>query len=148
MEENILEQPPDFKLHKKGTITICTFLTGPLVAGFLIAENFKQLNERKNAIAAWIVTISFTIILICSLVFIPELEKIPNFLFAVLYTLLASYCVQRFQQARINLHETKGGQFFSVWRAVLASFISLVAMIALILLIFFISEPGFFDEGL
>lgn len=46
MEENILEQVPDFKLHKKVTITICTFLTGPLVAGFLIAENFMQLKER------------------------------------------------------------------------------------------------------
>lgn len=146
MEENILEQLPDFKLHKKQTITICTFLTGPLVAGFLIAENFNQLNEKKNAIKTWIITICFTIILFCSIIFIPALDKIPNFLFALFYAMLASYCVQHFQQAKIILHQQKGGQFFSTWRAILASFISLVLMIGLILLILIIAEPGFFDE--
>ena len=146
MEENILEQIPDFKLHKKQTITICTFLTGPLVAGFLIAENFNQLNEKRNAIKTWIFTICFTIILLCSIIFIPALDKIPNFLFALFYAMLASYCVRHFQQAKINLHQQKGGQFFSPWRAILASFISLVLMIGLILLIVVIAEPGFFDE--
>ena len=146
MEENILEQVPEFKLHKKQTITICTFLTGPLVAGFLIAENFNQLNEKGKAIKTWIFTIAGTIILFCSIIFIPALEKIPNFLFVILYTLLASYSVQRFQQAKINLHQQNGGQFFPVWRAVLASLLSIVAMFALIILILIIAEPAFFEE--
>ena len=146
MEENILEQVPDIKLYKKNTITICTFLTGPLVGGYLIAENFNQLNERRNAIKTWIFTISGTAILFCSLVFIPELEKIPNFLFAILYTLLASFFVQRYQEAKIKLHEKKGGQFFPAWRAVIASVISLALTIALFFLILLISSPEVFQE--
>lgn len=145
MEENILDQLPDFKLHKKQTITICTFLTGPLVAGFLIAENFNQLNEKRNVIKTWILTIFFTIILLFS-IFIPAFDNIPNFLFAVFHAMVAAYCVQRFQQAKIVLHQQKGGQFFSVWRAVLASFIGLVVMMGLIFLVLIIAEPGIFDE--
>src|SRR6188508_1714402 len=110
MEENILQEVPDFKLHKKRTITICTFLTGPLVAGYLIAENFNQLNERRNAIRTWIYTILIAIISFGS-VLIPALEKIPNILFILLYTIMTSYLVQRFQQPRIILHSEKGGQF-------------------------------------
>jgi len=146
MEENILEQVPDFKLHKKQTITICTFLAGPLVGGYLLAENFNQLNERRKAIMTWIYTIAGTIILLCSIIFIPALEKIPGFLFAVFYTLLASFFVKRFQESRINLHQQKGGQFFPVGRAILASFISVVVMLALILLILLIASPDLFEE--
>ena len=144
MEDDILEQVPDFKLHKKRTITICTFLTGPLVAGYLIAENFNQLNERRNAIKTWIFTILGTSILFSS-VLIPALEKIPNILFIILYTIMASYFVQRFQQAKIRLHMEKGGQFFSVWRAVLASIICLALSFALVFLILFIAAPETFQ---
>ena len=145
MEEYILEQVPDFKLHKKRTITICTFLTGPLVAGYLIAENFNQLNERHNAIKTWVYTILGTIILFCSIAFIPAVEKIPGILFAVLYTSIASYFIQRYQEVKIKLHQEKGGQFFSVWRAVLASLISLVLTIALLLVILLIATPEVFQ---
>ena len=146
MDENILEHVPDFKLHKKQTIMICTFLAGPFVGAYLIAENFNQLNERRRAIKTWIYTIAGTIILFCSIIFIPALEKIPNFLFTVLYTLIASYFVKRFQESMINLHQQKGGQFFPVWRAILASFISVVLMLALIFLIILIATPEFFEE--
>lgn len=146
MEENILEPIPNFKLHKKQTITISTFFAGPLVGAYLIAENFNQLNERSNAIKTWIYAITGTIVLVCSLIFIPAIEKIPNFLFAVLYTLIASFFVQKYQQTKINSHQAKGGQFFSVWRAVLASIISIVVMIGLILLIMLIATPEFFEE--
>ena len=146
MEQNILEQVPDYKLHKRGTITICTFLAGPLVAGYLIAENFYQLNEKRKAIKTWIFTIAGIIILICSSMFIPALDNVPNFLFAFIYTAIASYFVQRYQDAKINLHQERGGQFFSVWRAVLASVISLVLMIGTILLLLFISSPETIGE--
>jgi hypothetical protein len=146
MEENILEQIPDFKLHKKGTITICTFLAGPLVAGYLIAENFNQLNERRNAIKTWIYTIAGFVVLFGSFIFIPALERIPNFVFAIIYTSIATFFVRRYQEARINLHQERGGQFFSVWRAVLASVISLVLTIGVIFLIFFIVTPEVLPE--
>ena len=146
MEENILEVVPDFKLHKKQTIAVCTFLTGPLVAGYLVAENFNQLKERRKAINTWIFTICYTLILILSMVFIPFFEDIPGFIFSILNVFIVSYFVQRFQLTSINLHQEKGGQFFSVWRAVLASFVSLVIMVALILAILFIAEPSAYVE--
>ena len=146
MEQNILDQVPDYKLHKRGTITICTFLSGPLVAGYLIAENFYQLNERRKAIKTWIFTISGIIILFCCFIFIRALDNVPNIVFAISYTVLASWFVQRYQDAKINLHKERGGQFFSVWRAVLASVISLAVTFALLFLILFIVNPEVFQE--
>ena len=145
MEENILEQVPGFKLHKKRTITICAFLTGPLVAGYLIAENFNQLNETRNATKTWIYTILGTIALFYGIAFVPAFEKVPNILFPVIYTSIASYVIQRYQEPKIKLHQEKGGQFFPVWRAVLASVISLAITIAFIFLILLISSPDIFQ---
>lgn len=132
MEENILEPVPDFKLHKKATITICTFLTGPLVAGYLIAENFKQLNEKQNVIKTWIFTIAGTILIFFLTLFVPAIEKLPGIIFPVIYTSIASYLIQRYQESKIKLHQKNGGQFFPVWRAVLASIVSLAITITVL----------------
>lgn len=45
MEENVLQPIPTFKLYKDKAIYLGTFIGGPLVAGYLIAENFKQLGQ-------------------------------------------------------------------------------------------------------
>jgi len=123
MEEHILPEVPEFKLYKKVTINVSTFLAGPLVAGYMIAENFKQLGDPSKAKVSWIITIVFNLAFFCAIVFIPELEKIPNILFPVFYMSITSFLVQHFQAAKISLHQANGGQFFSAGRAIVAGLI-------------------------
>lgn len=44
-ELTLTEQIPTGKIYKDKTIYIATFLGRPLVAGYLIANNFKVFNE-------------------------------------------------------------------------------------------------------
>jgi hypothetical protein len=59
MPEDWLTAPPEFKLYKENAIVGATFLGGPLVAGYLAAENFKQLEQPAKARTAWIIAILF-----------------------------------------------------------------------------------------
>lgn len=47
--EQTLETNETVKIYKDRAIWAGTFLGGPLVAGYLIAENFKVFNEKKRA---------------------------------------------------------------------------------------------------
>jgi hypothetical protein len=63
-EENILSVPPEFKIYKDRAIFVGTFLGGPLVAGYLSAENYKNLGQQNKVKTAWLIAIIFTIVLI------------------------------------------------------------------------------------
>ena len=141
MEDNVLEQVPEFKLHKTRTILITTFLAGPLVGGFLIAENFRQLKERRKVIYTWIITIVVFAVLILTL-FIPALEDAPSYLFAFINVAIAAFFVHYYQENEIKLHEQSGGEFFSLWRVILAAVISLVILVAALFLVLFLVDPA------
>ena len=49
MEETLAIKIPTQKIYKNRAIEIATFLGGPLVAGYLIAENFKAFNEPDKS---------------------------------------------------------------------------------------------------
>lgn len=51
------------KIYKEKAITFGTFLGGHLVAGHLIAENFKVFGEKDRAKKTWIYTIIATVII-------------------------------------------------------------------------------------
>ena len=137
MEENLLEPLPDFKLYTDRTIYIATFIGGPLVAGYLAAENFKQLGQTGKAKTTWIIAIVATIIIFATIFLIPGMEKVPNVVFPSIYTAVAQLLVQRFQGAAIKKHIDAGGQTYSTWRAVwigLVIFIVFLVIIAAIIL--------------
>jgi hypothetical protein len=46
MEEILDAEKPMQKIYNTKAIIIGTFLGGPLVAGYFIAENFKAFNEK------------------------------------------------------------------------------------------------------
>jgi peptidoglycan/LPS O-acetylase OafA/YrhL len=117
MEENVLSLPPDFKIYKERAIYVGTFLGGPLVAGYLAAENFKKLAQPDKARSAWLIAIASTIALVAIVFLIPNIEKIPSYIIPIIYAGLAQYLVQKNQGAAIKLHVEKGGPVFSVWRA-------------------------------
>lgn len=129
MEEDILPIIPELKLYKKRTIVVCTFLTGPLVAGYMIAENFKALGERSNQVRTWVISLILTAGLVI-FISLPQLEKVPNFILPICYTIIASACVQFFQVEKIRLHVSNGGTFYAPERAIVPSILSFIITIA------------------
>jgi hypothetical protein len=134
MEENLLSIVPDYKLYKDSTIRIGTFIGGPLVAGYLAAENFKKLGQSDKAKNAWIISIITTLIILSGIFLIPENVKIPNYIIPLIYTWVAYFLVNRYQGDAIKEHIEKGGLTYSGWRAVWIGLIGLVVLCAIILI--------------
>jgi len=136
MEENLLSIQPDYKLYKDNAVYIGTFIGGPLVAGYLAAENFKKLGESDKARNAWIISIIATIIifaLILLIFLIPGTVKIPNYIIPLIYTGIAQYLVKHYQGPAIKEHIEKGGLTYKAWRAVWIGLIGLVVLCAIII---------------
>ena len=135
MEENVLQPIPTYKLYKDKAIYLVTFIGGPLVAGYLIAENFKQLGQLGKVKTTWIISIVSTIVIFGGLFLIPNVEKVPNYIIPIIYTGIAQILVKKFQEDAIKAHIETGGQTFSNWRAAWIGIVGLVILIAIIFII-------------
>ena len=133
MEETLLTAPTNYKLYKDQSIYVGTLLGGPLVASFLIAENFKNLGQRKKVKATWAIGVAATVTIFWIAYSIPSNIKIPNFLIPLVYSVIAQNLVKHFQGKEIKAHLASGGQVYSVWHAVLAGLVGLIILLVIIL---------------
>jgi hypothetical protein len=140
MEENILPVQPTYKLYKDRAIYLGTFLGGPLVAGYLAADNFKQLGQPDKARMTWIIATSATIVILGSIFLIPNIERVPNYLIPLIYTAIAQFLVKKYQGAAIKTHIETGGQTFSTWRAVWIGLVGLLILFAVIFAIALLTD--------
>ena len=131
---------PGFKLYQDRAIYVGTFLGGPLVTGYLAADNFRQLGEPAKAKTTWIVAIVATIIIFGGIMLIPNMEKVPNYLIPLIYTLIARFLIQKYQGAAIKNHIDTGGQTYSTWRAVWIGLVGLVVVLAILVAIVFLTQ--------
>lgn len=124
---------PTYKIYKERAIWVGTFLGGPLVAGYLIAENFKAFNEIEKAKKTWLFAIISTILIFGGIFLIPETIKIPNQIIPIIYTAIAYYLAKHFQEKKMIEHIENGGEYYSWWRiiaiGVIGIFISIIAFI-------------------
>jgi peptidoglycan/LPS O-acetylase OafA/YrhL len=139
-EENLLSLPPDFKVYKDRAVYIGTFLGGPLVAGYLSAENYKNLGQQDKVKTAWLIAIISTIVIIGIVFLIPNIEKVPSYIIPIVYAGIAQYLVQKNQGPAIKSHIEKGGQVYSVWRAVWIGLVGAALLFAIILAIALLSN--------
>lgn len=128
------------KIYRDRAIWVGTFLGGPLVAGYLIAENFNAFNDTGKAKKTWIFAIITTIVVFGGVFMIPENVKIPNQIIPLIYTAIAYYFVQHFQGKNIVSHISSGGQLFSWWRTIAVGIIGLAITIIPILGFAFLSD--------
>lgn len=133
-EENLISSLPKFKLYNVSAITIGTFLGGPLAAGYLTAENFKNLGKARSARITWAISIAFTIVMLGAILFIPEVEKIPKYLIPILYIGVTQTVVQKLQNKAIEAHMDAGGPMYSAWRAAGIGLLGLAVLFIIILL--------------
>ena len=145
MEEDILPIQPAFKLYKDRAIYIGTFIGGPLVAGYLAADNFKQLGQADKVKMTWIIAICATIVIFGGVFLIPNMEKVPNYLIPIIYTVIAQKLVQKYQGEAIKTHIEMGGQTFSIWRAVWIGLVGLLILFAIIFVILLLTDKEIFQ---
>jgi hypothetical protein len=141
MEENIFPDRPTCKLHTENAIRIATFLGGPLVAGYLIANNYKELGETEKVKTTWMITVTATIVVIVLAYFLPE--GTPKPLLPLAYSVVVYYLVQKLQGAKIKAHVAAGGQMWSIWNAVLAGIVGLLIIVAILFGGFFFLDQYF-----
>ena len=119
-QDSIIDnETKDVKFYETGAIAGATFLGGPLVAGYLIAENYKALNEKIAARNSLILGIVTTIILFGSLLFVPDylIDKIPNQIIPLIYTGAVWGIVHWKQGDVLKTHKENGHNFYSHWRS-------------------------------
>jgi len=134
MADNILEPIPANKIYKESSVQVATFFGGPLVAGYLISENFKSLGDRQKIRPTWVYTILVSILIFGIVLFVPGLEKVPSYIIPIAYGGIAGYLVRRMQGEKIKTHTSNGGQIYSIWRALLVSVIGLIITVGILLL--------------
>jgi hypothetical protein len=129
------------RIYKDRAIWVATYLGGPLVAGYLIAENFKAFNEMAKAKKTWIYTIVGTVIIFGGIFLIPDdiFESIPRYFIPLVYTAIAYGFVKHFQGKNISAFIALGGKPFGWGRAIVVSLIGLVITVAFIFIFAFIT---------
>jgi len=145
VEENVISAAPAFKLYKDRSISMATFLGGPLVAGYLTADNFKKLGQSRKAGITWLISITFTLLMIAIIFLIPELENIPNYVIPLFYTAVTQTVVQKLQGPAIEAHIDAGGQTYSSWRAAGIGLLGLLILTLLIILIVLLLDESAFQ---
>jgi hypothetical protein len=90
---------PTGKIYEERNIWVGSLLGGPLVAGYMIAENFKRFGDLNKSKQTWIYTILICIIILSVLLLIHDDVKIPNHIIPLVYTCVA-YGVTKVFQAR------------------------------------------------
>jgi len=120
------------KIYKERAIWVGTFLGGPLVAGYLISENFKVFDQQEKARKAWIYSIIVTAIVFGGVFLIPDNVKVPNQIIPLIYTFIAYQFVQIYQKAKITTHINAGGQVYSWWRTIGVALIGLLITVIIV----------------
>lgn len=131
-EQMIVEAPPVYKLYTPKQISIGTFFGGPIAAGYFIAHNFKALEQPRAAKLTWILCLSFFLLLIVLTLFVPIVERIPDYVFVISYTILASSTARKYFDTILVEHKAKGGYLFSAWNVFLVVLLILIIFVALV----------------
>jgi hypothetical protein len=126
------------KIYSKNQIDIATFIGGPLIAGYLLSQNFKTFGEKEAAKKSTIFSILGLLLLISAFVLLPEsiTSKIPNIFVAVIPIVIASLVVRIYQSKKIEEYLKSGYKTASslgvFGESLLSLIITLILYIAII----------------
>lgn len=107
------------KFYSLESISLATFLGGPIAAAILIRRNFLNVNEDKKALNTLFIGILSTLLLFVGIFSLPESfwDKIPSYIVPGIYTGIIYLIAERMQGQLIRDHKENKGSFFSAWRA-------------------------------
>ncbi len=137
MQQDLLSETINEKLHKSITIIIATFFGGPLAAAFLLVENFKNLNRVSFISKTWLIAIG-VLLFTFAVEYIPIINKIPSIAFNIGMLVLVNNVIKSYQPECIAHTPSSTSTFYSGWRA------CAVALIGVLITAFmFVAIPSF-----
>lgn len=125
-EATLPDQIPAGKIFNDSEMWVGTILGGPLTAGYIIAQNFKSFGEPGKARKSLLIAVGATILILGIAFFAPYVERVPNFFFALVYTVIAYMIYQLYQGEKVKAHIAGGGMIQSWRRTVGVSAIGLI----------------------
>lgn len=140
MSNNSETPVPEVKIYKDKAFWVGTYLGGPLVAGYLFAENFKALGQSEKTKSTWIITGIATLIIFGGIFLIPEDVNIPNFIIPLTYTALAYGLFKKYQSEKAEAHIQQGGEVYGWGRLILVGIIGLLITSGPIFAVAYLSE--------
>jgi hypothetical protein len=141
-QENLFPELPVEKLYRPLNIYVATLFGGPLVAGYLIAANYKALNESRNVARTWIFTIIGTVLIIVFAYVIESrsTRNVPGYIISIIYSVIIYNIVNLVQKPKIINYISAGGQFHPASRVLLVTIIGVVITFLILLIV-----ANFFD---
>lgn len=110
MTEDIL--PHTYRrVYRESSIQMATFLGGPVVGGYMIAQNFKAFDQHGKVQVTWFFACFITLVGI-ALVFL-----LPLFLYFLAQAVVSAYFLTFYQYEFIRDHIKHGGTLHSVRRS-------------------------------
>lgn len=132
----------DLKFYSLKSVSIATFIGGPMAAAILIRRNFLNQNEDGKALNTLFIGIITTILLFVFIFSIPETfwDKFPNSIFPAIYTGIVYLIAERTQGRILKEHKENNGGFFSAWKAAGIGLIFTVITVAVVFGYFFLYD--------
>lgn len=126
------------KIYSKNQIDIATFIGGPLIAGYLLSQNFKAFGEKDAAKKSTIFSILGLLLLIGAFTLLPEpvTSKIPSISVAIVPILIASFVVRTYQSKKIEEYLKLGYKIASSLEVFGKSLLSLIITLFLYFAVF------------
>lgn len=133
------------KVYKDKAIYAGTFLGGPLIAGYMLSENFKVFDEKEKVAYTWIITSIWTLIIFTIAYFLPDDKTSSKILLPLSNAIIAYSITQRTQGKNIAAYLQKGSQVYGWGRSLIVSLIG--AIITIILIIPFLLAIDYFANN-
>jgi hypothetical protein len=135
MEQTFDVEKPTQKIYKLRAIEVATALGGPLVTGYLIAENFKAFNEADKLKKTWFYAIMASIVIFGGLAILPEniVELVPAPVIPFINAAIASFIVRHHQGKNIAAHTESGRELFGWGRTIAVSIIGAVVTVIMVM---------------
>ena len=133
MTENFYAQPEESKLYHSESILIATFFGGPLVGGYMTAENFKLMGEPEKAKQTWVFALVGISMLLAFMQFFQG-AKIPWYVLPLAYTALTYIPMKFMQGSKIQHHLLQGGAMHKGDRVFVVGFVGAVATFLVLLI--------------
>lgn len=130
---------PARKVYTPKMIRVATFLGGPLIAGYLIAENYNIFDDSRKEKMTWVYTVGFLMVLVAVIIFIPFGNNSPKYIIPLLYSWACYSLVQYLQGRSIDGHIKAGGVAHGWGRVILISLIGAVVTAAILIGVLYVA---------
>lgn len=136
------------KYYSQKAIAIATYFGGPLAAGILAGQNFRNQGKKEYGKYSIIIGIISTLLLFIGIFLIPEniISKVPNALIPLVYTGIIYLIIEKFQGKVLEEHKNNERKFYSLWKASGIGAICMTILLAGVLAYAFLS-PNDFDAN-